>query len=107
MVSVVGTVFVVTAEQSGSRVGVFEGVVKVQHGVISQELLRGQQSATDPAMEPVPLDVQVSWSQNAAAYLALLHQPVPPAQTRIAAAAPPAPPAPPQARPVASAQNTQ
>jgi hypothetical protein len=104
MVSVVGTVFVVTVEQSGSRVGVFEGVVKVQHGVISQELSRGQQAATDPSMEPVPLDRQVSWSRNAASYLALLQQPTPPAPARIAAAAPPAPP---QGRPAVSSQNAQ
>ena len=104
MVSVVGTVFVVTVEDSGSRVGVFEGVVKVQHGVISQELLHGQQAATDPAMEPVPLDVQVSWSRNAASYLALLQQPVvAPAQPRVAAA----PSAPPQNAPAAAPQNTQ
>jgi FecR-like protein len=104
MVSVVGTVFVVSVEQNGSRVGVFEGVVKVQHGAISEELLRGQQSATDPAMGSVSLDRQVSWSRNAASYLALLQQPIPPTQTRIAAATPPAPL---QARPVASSQNTQ
>jgi FecR-like protein len=103
MVSVVGTVFVVSVEQSGSRVGVFEGIVKVQHGVISQELWRGQQAATDPAMEPVPLDVQVSWSRNASSYLALLQQPVPPAQLR--AAAPAA--VPPQIKPAASSQNAQ
>jgi hypothetical protein len=106
MVSVIGTVFVVTVEPPGSRVGVFEGVVKVQHGVISQELSRGQQAATDPSMEPVPLDRQVSWSQNAASYLALLQQPTPPtpAPTRIAAVAPPAPP---QGRPAVSSQNPQ
>jgi len=46
VVSVVGTVFSVNAEATGSRVAVIEGEVHVQHGDVSQTLLPGQQVAT-------------------------------------------------------------
>jgi ferric-dicitrate binding protein FerR (iron transport regulator) len=101
MVSVVGTVFLVSVEQTGSRAGVIEGVVNVQHDAISQKLLPGQQTATDPAMQPVPLEVQVAWSRNAAIYVAMLRQlvqaPKRPAPTASAA--------PPQNRPAAPSQS--
>lgn len=106
MVSVVGTVFVVTVEQIGSRVGVIEGVVNVRYGAIAQKLLPGQQAATNPAMEPVPLEVQVSWSRSVTMYLAMLktlHRSLPPAQPLTAV--PPAAPA--QSQPAATSQNTQ
>jgi FecR protein len=104
MVSVVGTVFVVTVEQSGSRVGVFEGVVNVQYGAMSQPLSWAQQMATNPTMEPVPLEVQVSWSRNLASLLALLRPALPPVQPLAPAAAPAAPP---QSQLAAASQNTQ
>ena len=72
VVSVVGTIFVVSASPTGSRVGVIEGIVNVRYGAISRNLLQVDQAATNPAMEPVPLEVQVSWSRNAAMYLAML-----------------------------------
>jgi hypothetical protein len=106
MVSVVGTVFVVTIEQSGSRVGVIEGVVNVGGGAISQKLFPGQQVATNPAMGQVPIDVQVAWSRKAAMYLGMLAtlQPsVAPAQSRSAAAAA----AGPQSQPAAAPQNRE
>jgi ferric-dicitrate binding protein FerR (iron transport regulator) len=102
IVSVVGTIFVVSVEQPGSRVGVVDGVVNVRHGAISQKILPGQQVATNPAMERVPVEVQVSWSRRAASYLALLHQSVSPAP-RAASAVPAAPP---QSQPAAASQNT-
>lgn len=89
MVSVVGTVFVVTAERTGSHVGVIEGVVSVGGAAISQKLFQGQQVSTNPAIGQVPLEVQVTWSRNAAIYLAMLAklQPsVAPAQPPVAAA---------------------
>ena len=101
MVSVVGTVFLVSVERTGSRAGVIEGVVNVQHGAISQKLLPGQQTATDPAMEPVPLEAQVAWSRNAATYIAMLRQLVQ-APTRPAATAAGASP---QNRPAAPSQS--
>jgi ferric-dicitrate binding protein FerR (iron transport regulator) len=78
MVSVIGTVFVVRAEETGSRVGVLEGLVDVRQGTITQKLRPGQQLSTHPAMEPVPLDVQVSCSRNVTSLLALLQRSVPP-----------------------------
>ena len=101
MVSVVGTVFLVSVEQSGSRAGVIEGVVNVQHGGISQTLLPGQQTVVGPPMDLVPLETQVAWSRNAALYIAMLRQLVQ-APTR---PAPPATVAPPQNRPAAPSQS--
>jgi hypothetical protein len=107
LVSVVGTLFIVSVEQTGSRVGVIDGVVNVRQDRISQMLSPGQQVATNPAMEAVPLDEQVSWSRNIAGYLALLRQSVPPAQSLIAAAPAPAavPAVAPQTQPAAAAQK--
>jgi hypothetical protein len=106
MVSVVGTVFVVTVEQIGSRVGVIEGVVNFRYGATSQKLLPGQQAATNPAMEPVPLEVQLSWSRSVAMYLFLLkmlHRSGPPSQPLTAAPSA----APPQSQPAPASQSTQ
>ena len=50
-VSVVGTVFLVNAEEEGSRVAVIEGEVRVQQGEIETKLRPGQQVTTNPAME--------------------------------------------------------
>ncbi len=102
MVSVIGTVFVVSVEQAGSRAGVIEGIVNVQYGANSQQLTPGQQVATSPAMEPGPLEALVSWSRRAAGLLALLRQPAPPALKPAAAAAA----APSQRQPAQSSQNT-
>jgi hypothetical protein len=105
-VSVVGTIFVVTASPTGSRVGVIEGVVNVRYGAISRNLLPVEQAATNPAMEPVPLEVQVSWSRNAAIYLAMLaklRRSLPPAEPAAAAATA----AGPQSRTAAASQNGQ
>src|ERR1700686_3974955 len=74
IVSIVGTVFMVNAEESGTRVAVIQGEVHVQQGATSRRLLPGQQVATNPIMEPVSLEEQVSWSRTASAYLALLQQ---------------------------------
>jgi len=106
MVSVVGTVFVVTAEQTGSRVGIIEGVVNVGGAAISQKLFPGQQVATNPAIGQVPLEVQVAWSRNAAMYLAMLAK----LQPSVAPAQPPgaaATAAGPQSQPAAESQNRQ
>src|SRR5689334_9716981 len=58
IVSVIGTVFVVSADRDGSRVGVIEGVVNVQEGTIGKKLLPSEQIATNPAMQPMPLAAQ-------------------------------------------------
>jgi uncharacterized protein (TIGR03435 family) len=74
-VSVVGTVFLVNAEEQGSRVAVIEGEVRVvQQGETEKNLLPGQQVATSPSMAPAPITDEISWSRNAGNHLALLQQ---------------------------------
>jgi hypothetical protein len=73
LVSVVGTVFAVSSEESGSRVSVIEGEVYVKRGDISQTLLAGQQASTSPALGPFPANVGNGWVDPV--YLALLQQP--------------------------------
>jgi len=74
MVSVVGTVFLVNAEQSGTTVSVVEGEVQVQHGAALKNLLRGDQLATNPSRQLKAVAEEISWSQRAPEYLALLQQ---------------------------------
>ena len=70
-VSVVGTVFSVRAESSGSRVSVFEGRVEVKQGEKIQALLPGQQFSTNPSKTAIPLKNEIAWSGNAPALLAM------------------------------------
>ena len=79
-VSVVGTVFLVSTEQAGSRVAVIQGEVQVQQGAIIERLSPGQQVATNPLMESHPVREQISWSREAPAHMALLQQSAPPAK---------------------------
>jgi len=81
IVSVVGTVFSVSAESSGSRVSVIEGEVHVQQGPNEQTLLPGQQASTSPALGPLPVQTELKWSKSVPELVALLQQsaaPVPP-----------------------------
>jgi len=87
VVSVVGTVFSVKAEATGSRVAVIEGEVHVQHGDVSQTLLPGQQVATGTEMKAVPLQSEIGWSQDAAVHVAMLQGTVPAASPATAPAA--------------------
>jgi uncharacterized protein (TIGR03435 family) len=75
IVSVVGTVFMVNAEEAGSRVAVVEGEVHVQQGDKTSRLLPGQQVATNPLMAEHPVVEQLAWSRSAEPYLAPLQQP--------------------------------
>ncbi len=75
MVSVVGTVFLVNAEQSGTTVAVLEGEVHVQQGAELKKLLSGEQAATNPAIQLKTVAEEISWSRSAAEYVALLQQP--------------------------------
>src|SRR5204862_6089465 len=61
-VSVVGTVFLVNAEEAGSRVAVIQGEVRVQQGVILKKLLPGEQIETNPIMRSVPMIKEIQWS---------------------------------------------
>src|SRR5688572_24962656 len=73
-VSVVGTVFLVKADDRGSRVAVIEGAVRVQQGTLEKNLQPGEQMSSNNEAEDLALAVEIGWSREAAAYLALLHQ---------------------------------
>ena len=73
-VTVVGTVFLVNAEEQGSRVAVIEGEVGVQQGTTAKKVRQGEQIATNPLMLSVPMIEEILWSRNAATHMALLQQ---------------------------------
>jgi hypothetical protein len=72
LVSVKGTIFGVTRGLKGSRVSVIQGEVRVDHGGQSQLLHHNDQMATDQSMASTTVANDISWSQNAAQYLAML-----------------------------------
>jgi uncharacterized protein (TIGR03435 family) len=74
IVSVVGTVFLVNAEEDGSRVAVIEGQVRIKRGETESNLRPGEQLNTNPFMESQPVSEEISWSRNAAVHLAMLQQ---------------------------------
>jgi uncharacterized protein (TIGR03435 family) len=81
-VSVVGTVFLVKAEQQGSRVAVIEGEVRVKEGAsaMTERLLPGEQVATSSVMAARPLVEEIAWSRHAPEHFAMLQQSaIPPA----------------------------
>ena len=80
-VSVVGTVFAVRAETSGSRVSVFEGKVAVTQAGETRHVVAGEQFVTS-AMSPVPLPQEIEWSREASTLAALLP---PTIESRVAA----------------------
>jgi uncharacterized protein (TIGR03435 family) len=71
-VSVVGTVFLVNAEDAGSSVGVIEGEVQVRQGRRETSLHPGQQVSTTPKLTARPLREEIAWSRNAPVHLAIL-----------------------------------
>jgi hypothetical protein len=71
-VAVTGTIFSVNSGMAGSRVGVLEGEVRVEHGSNETVLQPGDQFVSSPGLETVPLDDEISWSRNREQYLALL-----------------------------------
>jgi uncharacterized protein (TIGR03435 family) len=73
-VSVVGTVFMVNAEDNGSRVMVIEGEVRVQQDATEKTLLPGEQITTGPQTPPAPLEEFLTWSRSAIEHLAQLQQ---------------------------------
>jgi hypothetical protein len=74
VVSVVGTVFSVSAEKTGSRVSVIEGEVHVQQGRTAQTLTPGQQASTSPTLGPLPVETELRWSKSAGELAALMEQ---------------------------------
>ena len=73
-VSVVGTVFSVSAAAKGSRVSVIEGEVRVEQGGASQALRPGQQISTNPIMGAVAISQDIAWSRDAESHVALLKE---------------------------------
>ncbi|MGA2134724.1 MAG: FecR domain-containing protein [Bryobacteraceae bacterium] len=72
-VAVTGTVFSVNSGLKGSRVTVIEGTVLVAQDRHENILHAGDQVATSPAMGATPAGKEISWSQNADAYIAMLN----------------------------------
>jgi ferric-dicitrate binding protein FerR (iron transport regulator) len=64
-VSVVGTVFLVSADEEGSQVAVIQGEVDVQQGAVKRTLLPGEQVASASTMFRFPLVTEVAWSRRA------------------------------------------
>jgi uncharacterized protein (TIGR03435 family) len=74
-VSVVGTIFLVKADDSGSRVAVIEGEVRVQQNGKKEESLHpGEQTSSNEKLQALALQSEIGWSREATAYLAMLHQ---------------------------------
>jgi uncharacterized protein (TIGR03435 family) len=73
-VSVVGTVFLVNADEAGSRVAVIEGEVQVQQGDTKKKLLPGEQVSTSLTPDSPPVNEAIGWSRNAEALITLLQQ---------------------------------
>jgi len=72
-VAVTGTVFSVNSGLKGSRVTVIEGTVLVAQDRHDHVLHAGDQVSTSPAMGATPVRREISWSQNADAYIAMLN----------------------------------
>jgi ferric-dicitrate binding protein FerR (iron transport regulator) len=71
-VSVTGTVFSVDNGLKGTRVSVIEGEVHVDDNGGESVLHSGDQVATSASMGEVPIEEEISWSQNREQHLALL-----------------------------------
>jgi uncharacterized protein (TIGR03435 family) len=75
--SVVGTVSLVNAEETGSRVAVILGEAQVKAGEVLKTLMSGEQVSTSRVLETQRVTDGISWSRNLAPYLALLQQAAP------------------------------
>ena len=80
VVSVVGTVFLVDAGDQGSRVAVIQGEVRVRQDGMEKRLHPGDQVASNPDMNFMPMPEEMYWSRDAESHMALLAQSVAPAQ---------------------------
>src|SRR4030095_184410 len=60
--SAAGKVFVVNTKEEGSRVAPFGGETKVQQGTTETTLRPGDQTASNPMMQPQLLSQQIAWS---------------------------------------------
>jgi len=73
-VSVVGTVFLVNADDKGSRVAVIEGEVRVQQGKVEKRLQPGEQLTSNPKSDNGKFLRETGWSPEASAYLSKLQE---------------------------------
>jgi uncharacterized protein (TIGR03435 family) len=71
-VTVVGTIFLVNAEDDGSKVAVIEGEVRVHEGPKETRLRPGEQVSTSPKLVVRPVREEVAWSRNVEAINAIL-----------------------------------
>jgi uncharacterized protein (TIGR03435 family) len=90
-VSVVGTVFVVNADNEGSRVAVIEGEVRVQQGATETKLRPGEHVASGSNTETFTVASELAWSRRAAELTALLQRQSTVEQWPVAVAPPQAP----------------
>lgn len=67
-------VFLVNADDKGSRVTVIEGEVRVQQGTVEKSLRPGEQLASNPKSENLQFFLETGWSREAFAYLSNLHE---------------------------------
>jgi uncharacterized protein (TIGR03435 family) len=74
MASVMEAVFLVKAEEAGSRVAAIGGEVRVQQGTTETKLRSGGQVSTNPKMEWLQVKEELTWSREAVAHVALLQQ---------------------------------
>jgi ferric-dicitrate binding protein FerR (iron transport regulator) len=72
-VAVTGTVFSVNSGLKGSRVTVIQGTVLVAQNSHESVLHPGDQVSTSSAMGATPVHTEISWSQSADAYIAMLN----------------------------------
>jgi uncharacterized protein (TIGR03435 family) len=79
IVSVVGTVFLVNAEEEGSRVAVIEGEVRVQLGAATKNLLPGEQISTNPRLSPLSVKEEAGWIRTIETPVASVQQAAAPA----------------------------
>ena len=74
LISVTGTIFSVNSGTKGSRVSVIEGEVRVSRAGDEQVLRPGDQVATNPSLELVPVKDEIAWSRDADRYVKLVSE---------------------------------
>jgi uncharacterized protein (TIGR03435 family) len=88
-----GAVSLVKADEEGSRIAAIGGEIRVQQGTMEKKLRSGEQVATSPLLELVPMKEELTWSRQAVEHVAMLEQ----AQSSLSVqqVTPPKPPKPP------------
>jgi uncharacterized protein (TIGR03435 family) len=89
-----GAVSLIKADEEGSRIAAIGGEIRVQQGTMEKKLRSGEQVATSPLLELVPMKEELTWSRQAVEHVAMLEQaqsslsgsPAPAARPKFAAA---------------------